>query len=79
MIDSTKDNSYYSEFKEPEFKCSDAVIDKNIGMFEFPKSTWSWDLFGDKALVFKLPFKVNAWQRFWTKILFHSKWERIKT
>ena len=45
---------------------------------ENPKYIWGWDFFGNNLLVINTIEEISIWKRFWTKIFFGSKWERIK-
>lgn len=47
-------------------------------ILNIPKPIWKWDLFGDKwSLQLMLTKDVSWWKRFWTKVFFGSKWERL--
>ena len=54
--------------------------EENITIKNPELSEWKCYLFGQKAIVWQ-PEKgkaPNAWVRFWSKVFFNNKWEKLK-
>jgi len=63
-------NSYDLEFPAPS------------SSIKMPKETWQWDFLGGGQLVIRITDNVpspTAWQRFWTRVLFGSKWTDLRS
>lgn len=42
-----------------------------------PRPTWLMDMFGDGTILLQLDTKISRWKRFWTAIMFNTKWRKL--